>query len=55
MGIAIGFLKEQRKALAKMDEKLETIMQNLKEMGDDIKYLRGKSVQELLELRKKEV
>jgi hypothetical protein len=55
MGIAIGFLKEQRKTLNRMEEKLDTIMENLKQMGDDIKYLRGKTVQELLELRKKAV
>jgi hypothetical protein len=30
MGIAIGFLKEQRKTLNRMEEKLDTIMENLK-------------------------
>jgi hypothetical protein len=35
-----------------MEEKLESIIETLKEMGDDLKYLRGKSVQELLEIRR---
>jgi hypothetical protein len=52
MGITIGFLKEQRKSLVRMEEKLDTIIESMKDMGDDLKYLRGKSVQELLEIRR---
>jgi hypothetical protein len=36
-----------------MEQKLETILENIKEIGDDVKYLRGKTVQELFEIRKK--
>ncbi len=55
MGIVVAFLKEQRKALLKLEEKLDNIIESLKEMQDDIRYLRGKTVLQLIEMRKKRV
>ncbi len=44
MGIVIAFLKDQKKALLKLEEKLDQILDSIKEMQDDIRYLRGKTV-----------
>lgn len=51
MGVVITFLKEIRKDLARMETKIDEIKSSIVELTLDIKQLKGKPVEEMLEMR----
>ena len=55
MGIVISFLKDMKKQLGRMEGKLDEMKNMLGDMADDLKFLRGKTVGQLLQMRRKRI
>ena len=46
------FIRDLKKDLVKIDQKINEIQESIKSMNNDLSYLRGKTVYQLLEIRK---
>ncbi|KAM3147504.1 hypothetical protein pb186bvf_000311 [Paramecium bursaria] len=51
LGVTIYFLKDIKRDLASIQNKLDNIINSIDQIGQDIKFLRGKTPQQILEMR----
>ncbi|KAM3137410.1 hypothetical protein pb186bvf_010590, partial [Paramecium bursaria] len=51
LGITINFMKDIKKDLQAIQSKLDNIINSLDQIGQDLKFLRGKTPQQLIEIR----
>ncbi|KAM3147532.1 hypothetical protein pb186bvf_000339 [Paramecium bursaria] len=51
LGVTIYFLKDIQRDLASIQNKLDNIINSIDQIGQDIKFLRGKTPQQILEMR----
>ncbi|KAM3133641.1 hypothetical protein pb186bvf_014328 [Paramecium bursaria] len=55
LGVTIHFLKDIKKDLAMIQQKLDMMQEQIDQIGQDIRFLKGKSCQQLLEIRMEQV
>ncbi|KAM3143234.1 hypothetical protein pb186bvf_004566 [Paramecium bursaria] len=55
LGITMLFIRDLKKDLVKIDQKINEIQDTLNNMNNDLQYLRGKTIYQLFDIRKNQI